>query len=161
MIDLNISTVMITKLLLYFIKIGLLIEPNKNTFKKLLNKNRNAIHLNSCLSSDKKPQNVSFLSPDMDQLGGVVGNNIPVYSLQLWVILRVANHTKCSLVLTIGIGLIRDGIKGTVSEEICLPLYSILLSIGNPVVDYFSLDVEGAEIGVLKSIPFDKVDIKV
>ena len=59
------------------------------------------------------------------------------------------------------VGLVRSNIKGTVSEEICLPLYSILLSLGNPVVDYFSLDVEGAEMGILKAIPWDKVEIKV
>ena len=42
----------------------------------------------------------------------------------------------------------------------CYPLYEILLAIGNPTIDYFSLDVEGAEFGILKSIPWDKVDIK-
>ena len=43
----------------------------------------------------------------------------------------------------------------------CLPMYSILLALGNPTVDYFSLDVEGAEYDVLKTIPYDDVDIKV
>ena len=33
--------------------------------------------------------------------------------------------------------------------------------LGNPTVDYFSLDIEGAELQVLKTIPFDKVDIKI
>ena len=42
----------------------------------------------------------------------------------------------------------------------CLPLYTLLLAMGNPTVDFFSLDVEGAEIKVLETIPFDKVDIK-
>ena len=42
----------------------------------------------------------------------------------------------------------------------CFPLYSILLALDNPTVDYFSLDIEGAEYPVLKTIPFDKVDIK-
>ena len=28
-------------------------------------------------------------------------------------------------------------------------------------MDYFSLDIEGAEFQVLKTIPFDKVDIKI
>ena len=42
----------------------------------------------------------------------------------------------------------------------CFPFYSIMLALGNPVVDYFSLDVEGAEIPILKTIPFDKVTIK-
>ena len=57
--------------------------------------------------------------------------------------------------------MVRENVKGSLSEEICLPLYSILLSIGNPTVDYFSLDVEGAEMGILESIPWDKVDIRV
>jgi hypothetical protein len=43
----------------------------------------------------------------------------------------------------------------------CLPLYSMLMAMGNPTVHYFSLDIEGAELAVLKSIPWDKVDIRV
>ena len=43
----------------------------------------------------------------------------------------------------------------------CLPLYSLILAAGNPTVDYLSLDVEGAEMKVLRTIPFDKVDIRV
>ena len=42
----------------------------------------------------------------------------------------------------------------------CFPLYSILLALNQLRVDYFSLDVEGAEMDVLNTIPFDKVDIK-
>ena len=43
----------------------------------------------------------------------------------------------------------------------CFPLQSVLSALDNPIIDYFSLDVEGAEMGILKSIPWDKVDIKV
>ena len=43
----------------------------------------------------------------------------------------------------------------------CLPLYSILLALNVTKIDYFSLDVEGAELGVLKTIPFDVIDIRV
>ena len=68
----------------------------------------------------------------------------------------------CSLCFpTLSVGIVRNQVIGIISEEICLPLYSILLSIGNPTVDYFSLDVEGAEMGILKAVPWDKVDIKV
>ncbi len=42
----------------------------------------------------------------------------------------------------------------------CFPLYSVLLALGNPVVDYFSLDIEGAEFPVLKTVPFDKVRLR-
>ena len=41
----------------------------------------------------------------------------------------------------------------------CFPLYSILAAIGVFHVDFFSLDVEGAELPILRTIPFDKVDI--
>ena len=42
----------------------------------------------------------------------------------------------------------------------CLPLYTLLLSLGNPTVDYLSLDIEGAEYQVLRNIPWDSVDIR-
>jgi hypothetical protein len=49
---------------------------------------------------------------------------------------------------------------GTMKVQ-CLPLYSILLALNRTTIDIFSLDIEGHELIVLKTIPFDKVDIKV
>ena len=49
---------------------------------------------------------------------------------------------------------------GEIVEMQCLPLYSLLLALGNPTVDFLSLDIEGAEFQVLKTIPWDKVDIR-
>ncbi len=43
----------------------------------------------------------------------------------------------------------------------CMPLFSLLTAINVTTVDYFSLDVEGSELKVLKTIPFDKVFIRV
>lgn len=43
----------------------------------------------------------------------------------------------------------------------CFPLYTYLLALNVTVIDYFSLDVEGSELNVLKTIPFDKIDIRV
>ncbi len=37
----------------------------------------------------------------------------------------------------------------------------MLLALGNPTIDFFSLDVEMAEEKVLEIIPWDKVDIRV
>jgi hypothetical protein len=42
----------------------------------------------------------------------------------------------------------------------CMPLLSILLAL-NETIDYFSLDIEGHELAVLKTLPFDKIDVKV
>ena len=41
----------------------------------------------------------------------------------------------------------------------CFPFYSVMAAMGNPRIDYFSLDVEGSELGILKTIPFDQVSI--
>ena len=43
----------------------------------------------------------------------------------------------------------------------CFPVYTILLALGNPTVHYFSLDIDGPELQVLRTIPLDKVDIKI
>ena len=42
----------------------------------------------------------------------------------------------------------------------CVPLYSLLLALDNPTVDYMSLDIEGAELSVLKTVPWESVDIR-
>ena len=42
----------------------------------------------------------------------------------------------------------------------CFPLYSLLLALNQTRVDFFSLDVEGDELKVLKTIPYKEVDIK-
>ena len=43
----------------------------------------------------------------------------------------------------------------------CFPLYSILMALNQTNVDYFSLDIEGDELQVLKTIPFNDINIKV
>jgi hypothetical protein len=43
----------------------------------------------------------------------------------------------------------------------CFPLYSYLLALNRTTVDYFSLDVEGSELDVLRTVPFEKLDIRV
>lgn len=45
----------------------------------------------------------------------------------------------------------------------CLPLYTLLLAVGErgKTVNYLSLDIEGVEFQVLKTIPWEKVDIEV
>ena len=62
------------------------------------------------------------------------------------------------------------GMFGLISDEYeyedtttlqCFPLFSTLLALDNPTVNFLSLDIEGAEFEVLKTIPWDKVDIEV
>ena len=43
----------------------------------------------------------------------------------------------------------------------CVPLYSALLAVQRTTIDFFSLDVEGVEMGILAYIPWHLLDIKV
>ncbi len=43
----------------------------------------------------------------------------------------------------------------------CLPLGTMLLALGVDTVHYLVLDVEGAELPVLETFPWDKIDVKV
>ena len=43
----------------------------------------------------------------------------------------------------------------------CFPLYSILLALNQTQVDFLSLDIEGDELLVLKTIPFEKIDFRI
>ena len=52
---------------------------------------------------------------------------------------------------------IEGGMSGLVPEHDdtsfdlqCFPLYSLVLALGNPTINYFSLDIEGAEFKVIK-----------
>ena len=47
------------------------------------------------------------------------------------------------------------------TNVLCFPLFGVLKAINVTKVDYFSLDVEGNEMDVLRTIPFDDVEITV
>lgn len=119
---------------------GLLIEANPYSFSQLKATNRKAYSINACLSPTPYPQRIQFEAMENTLLSG----------------------------LKVGGKSVRDNwrsdydrkVKDSVTAQ-CFPFYSILLAIGNPTVHYFSLDVEGVEVDVLKTIPWDKVDIKV
>jgi len=51
--------------------------------------------------------------------------------------------------------------KVKVPVQQCFPLFSYIKALDFPTVNLLSLDIEGAEFAVLKTIPWDKVDIEV
>jgi Methyltransferase FkbM domain len=42
----------------------------------------------------------------------------------------------------------------------CMPLTAILLAVNMTEIDFFSLDIEGHELDVLRAIDFDQIKIK-
>ena len=41
----------------------------------------------------------------------------------------------------------------------CIPLYSLLAALGRPTVHWLVLDIEGAELQVLRTLPWAELDI--
>ncbi|XP_040581290.1 protein Star [Lepeophtheirus salmonis] len=114
---------------------GLLIEPNPDYFSILKQKQRKAWLLNRCISTKKTPQIVEFDASGL--FGGIIGSKdrLPGNDFDPTVYRR------------------RIRVQ-------CFPLYSIIMALGNPAIHYLSLDIEGAELPVLRTIPFEDVDIK-
>ncbi|KAA0195001.1 hypothetical protein HAZT_HAZT007856 [Hyalella azteca] len=115
---------------------GLLIEPEPSSFEALKKRHRKALIANSCLSS--KPHPSEFVLRQDRALSEILD------------VKNISYHLE-------------TGGTGDVSYKIvqCFPFYSFLLAANITTVDYFSLDVEGQEFNVLKTIPWHQVDIKV
>jgi hypothetical protein len=43
----------------------------------------------------------------------------------------------------------------------CFPFFTLLLALNKTTIDYLSLDIEGSELDVLRTVPFGKLDITV
>ena len=112
---------------------GLLIEANPIFHKQGVSKNRKATLFGQCLGTQTKPHFADF------DFEAVQKNDTQTFSMG---------------------GIVSDGREETNKVQ-CFPLYTILLALDNPTVNYCSLDLEGAEFAVLKTIPWDKVDIQV
>ena len=110
---------------------GLLVEPLPTNFHRLLKKNRKVWAAQTCLSTQQSPETVDFsLSASSKQTMSGISGAE-----------KAENQS--------------DSVKMQ-----CLPLFSLLQALGNPTVDFLSLDIEGAEYQVLKNIPWDLVDIR-
>jgi len=120
---------------------GLLVEPNKASYALLETRHRAAHSINTCLSSEDIPITIEFDAADV--FGGI--------------------NQDFENVKNAEIGQMRDTMPENMRSRYqlkCYPLYSLLLALGNPRVDFLSLDIEGAELAVLNTVPWDKVDIE-
>jgi len=116
------------------------VEVSPNHFQHLIGKRRNAYSLNACLSPIKSLK--YFKYEEVDLLGGLTSFEEKAHVAAV----KNSNYNAAR--------------KETISA-LCYPLYSIMLALGRNHIDYLSLDVEGAELPILKTIPFDKLRIDV
>ena len=114
---------------------GLLIEPNKDFYKRLTMVHRKAYCVNTCLSLDNNIGTAKF------RLAAMIGGFEEGYTETM----KRRASSEFSNAPSV--------------EVFCIPIGLILTALEMFHIHFFSLDVEGAELTVLKTIPFDKVKI--
>jgi FkbM family methyltransferase len=117
---------------------GVLVEPMPDGYRYCKTVRRKAYLINTCLGTKEQPYFASF-----DMNGAQV---------------HTSNTTGFKTTASFSNEYSRE--KTSVDLQ-CFPVYSILAAVGNPKVDLFVLDIEGYELAVLKTIPWNKVDIEV
>jgi hypothetical protein len=110
---------------------GLLVEPIQ---QNLMDKHRKAKVAPVCLSPTTRPEMANF-----NLKSALIDQDIGLKSMG---------------------GIVEDENQDTIKLQ-CFPLFSLLMAVGNPTIHYFILDIEGAEMQVLQTIPWTKVDIQV
>ena len=117
---------------------GLLIEANPHFYDHLIAKQRRSYHINACASPGVRPDELSFASPPDGSNGGLT-SWFDVYQKESLENTFVHQRFKVQ----------------------CFPLYTMLKSLDRTRVDYLSLEVSGAELPVLKSIPMEDLLIHI
>jgi len=111
---------------------GLLVEPNPGFYEAGLMHHRKSISVGTCLAIEPNPHYAMF------NFQSAIGNENGKNSMG-------------------GIG--KDSARSIQMQ--CIPLYTLIKAAGNPRINLLILDVEGADLLVLETIPWDKVDIEV
>lgn len=120
---------------------GLLVEANPYLFKKMIQRDRQCFMINCCISNEE--QEMTFLLADL--LTASKNHLTGAHKA------RIDFERNESL---------SDPHYGEVVTTQCFSLMDILDVIGQRNIDYFSLDVEGGELHILKSLDWDKLNIK-
>lgn len=118
---------------------GLLVEANPKAYKQLLGKKRRSFSINACLALNDYPELVDFDGADV--FGGIEGgdnNNIGLAGARMGL---DSEHRQAYKVQ-------------------CFPFKSIWSAMSRPKIDFFSLDVEGAEAPILKNLPWGEIDVE-
>jgi len=105
---------------------GLLVEANPQLYRQLLDKRRRAYAINACVSPSRRPISAVF------KLAGWIGG-----------LAHKMSKGHLALVNRHGVGDI---------NVTCYPINDIVAALSIDHIDYWSLDVEGAELAILRSV---------
>ncbi|KAK7076640.1 hypothetical protein SK128_015309 [Halocaridina rubra] len=129
---------------------GLLVEPDRQSFRDLQKKHRRAWISNTCLSDQSYPKESVFIS-----LHGRKSKT----EILITGMLRGGGHE-------VGVTLPPEYEDKLHADKLytpvqCFPLTTYLLALNVTTVDFLSLDVQGSERDILKTVLWDLVKIRV
>ncbi|CAG0888842.1 unnamed protein product [Darwinula stevensoni] len=121
---------------------GLLVEPNPHLFQKMMYLKRNAWLAPFCLSPEArvKYEVMEYPYDPKDPIASWGGG--------------ISKKGKIK-------GSIKNGTSIYSALVKCYPLHTLLDALGITTVHFFSLDVEGLELQVLKTLPFQRIQFHV
>jgi len=121
--------------------IGICVEPIPDVYKKLCSSRRNSTNYNVCISQNDTTVTFRRVIGAPEMLSGILNFMLPEHLERINTECRNSNSTFEDIKIE--------------SKNIC----TILEKHGNPRIDYLSIDTEGAEFSIIKTIDFDKTDI--
>ncbi|CAL4149595.1 unnamed protein product [Meganyctiphanes norvegica] len=138
---------------------GILVEANPDFFKRLLKKNRKSYAVNICLNTNPYPTKEEFMiassESDINHVGGALhkANANTVVHLEQQTNLASSRLHRFKD---------KETPKATKLVSVqCVPIYTVVQALGLSHIDFLSLDVEHAEMGILDTIPWDKLSFTV
>lgn len=122
---------------------GICIEPHPRAFSELIKNRTNSINLNICISDEEGEVDFCAVSGYAEMLSGIEKCYHPDHKK------RIKSEIE------------KYGGNKEIVKIISKPLRQVLSENEVKKVDYLSIDTEGSELQILKSIDFDAVDIRV
>lgn len=121
---------------------GICIEPHPRAFSELVKNRPNSINLNICISDEEGEVDFCAVNGYAEMLSGIEKSYHPDHKL------RIESEIQ------------KHGGNKEIVKISSKPLSQVLFENKISKVDYLSIDTEGSEFQILKSINFDVVDIK-
>ncbi|CAG0923039.1 unnamed protein product [Notodromas monacha] len=115
---------------------GVLVEPQPGLFDSLLKKHRRVAGIQTCISTKPTKMKVQLVMSDSDSSAERGSSALKGGSIKV------------------------DGYSSTELSINCYPLISILKATGLTTLDVLFLDVQGIEVDILKTVPWQEVNIK-
>ncbi|XP_069980059.1 uncharacterized protein [Penaeus vannamei] len=132
---------------------GILVEANPTFFDRLLKKHRKSWALNACLNTKPYPSQEAFMTgveKPTDVNNNLNGKYMP----------EIEHHISLG---SSRLAQFDDNVTQLEGRMVvqCIPLYTIARAMGITHIDFMSLDVEGAELGILETVPWDRLSFTI